>query len=57
MKKYEEACRSYLDNKVPLVIRIDGHCFSKFTKGLTKPYEEWFHKAMTFTTGKLLAEF
>lgn len=46
MKEYETKGRSSIDSSLPAVIRIDGHCFSKFTSGLRKPYEKWLHELM-----------
>jgi len=46
MKEYETKGRSSIDSSLPAVIRIDGHCFSKFTSGLRKPYEKWLHDLM-----------
>jgi len=57
MKGFESKGRSYVDPSKPMVIRIDGHCFSKFTRGLRKPYEEWLHIAMVRTTAKLVKDF
>jgi len=59
MKKYEEA--AYTQKFVPrgqyMVARIDGHKFSKFTKGFTKPFDERFSTAMQKTTEDLLQKF
>ena len=42
MKAYESSSRSYVDEKQPLVLRLDGHSFSKFTKGLKSPTRNGF---------------
>lgn len=57
MKEYEFATRSYIDNKLPFIVRLDGHGFSKFTKGLKRPYEKWFHDNMVKTTAVLVHEY
>lgn len=57
MKFYEKSSRIYLDPSLPAIIRIDGHTFSKFTKGLKKPFEKWFHDLMVETTANLMKEF
>ena len=57
MKAYESSSRSYVDEKQPLVLRLDGHSFSKFTKGLKKPYEEWFHSIMVKVTAQLVKDY
>jgi len=59
MKSYEED--AYTQKLVPrdqyMVARIDGHKFSKFTKGFTKPFDERFSTAMQKTTEDLLEKF
>jgi tRNA(His) guanylyltransferase len=57
MKGYELSCRSYIDPTKPAIMRIDGHGFSKFTRGLKKPFEDWLHEAMVYTTSELMNEF
>ncbi|KAL4496171.1 hypothetical protein ABPG72_012908 [Tetrahymena utriculariae] len=57
MKEYEQNARSKIDPSLPAIMRIDGHSFSKFTKGLKKPYDEWLHKLMVETTAALISEF
>jgi tRNA(His) 5'-end guanylyltransferase len=41
---------------LPLMARIDGKCFSKFTKGLARPYDERFIRLMVETTKHLVEE-
>lgn len=53
MKKYECVTRNYLTNKIPIIIRIDGKAFHKFTKGLDKPCDTIFMEAMKETTIEL----
>lgn len=49
------------DSKFPpntyLYIRLDGRSFSRFTKGLKRPYDERLSKLMQVTTSALVAEF
>lgn len=57
MKSYERACCG--DKSLPglpVCVRIDGKCFSKFTHDLARPYEEGFHKAMCSTMLNLMKE-
>ena len=58
MKQYEKAI---LPQKIPsyqsFIIRLDGCCFSKFTKPLKKPFDIMFTKAMCFTLQDLLKKF
>lgn len=35
MKKYESSSEAYLDSRFPIVVRLDGKSFSRFTRGLT----------------------
>lgn len=42
--------------RLPIYARIDGRCFSKFTKKLNKPFDERFVKTMIDTTASLVHE-
>lgn len=44
------------DPYLPLMARIDGKCFSKFTKGLERPFDPRFVKLMVETTKHLVEE-
>jgi len=57
LKAYESASELEIDPKDHLIIRIDGHKFSKFTKGLKKPFDDIFSEAMVLTTMDLVEEF
>lgn len=39
MKAYEHSTEDKLDRTKPFLMRLDGHCFSKFTKQFQKPYD------------------
>ncbi|KAJ7928847.1 hypothetical protein B0H13DRAFT_2228821 [Mycena leptocephala] len=39
MKRYEAVTDQYLPDDQPAIIRIDGHGFSKFTRGFEKPFD------------------
>jgi tRNA(His) 5'-end guanylyltransferase len=54
MKTYEERNRFLLQNRTPVIIRIDGRAFHEFTKGLKKPFDETLNNAMAETTKYLL---
>lgn len=41
---------------LPICVRLDGKCFSKFTKGLNRPFDERFHAIMVDTTRRLVSE-
>lgn len=55
MKAYEsvESSRK-LDQNTPIVARIDGRGFSKFTKGFDKPFDKRLNSAMNFAASKLV---
>lgn len=57
MKKYEmmEAGRKLMP-RLPIIVRLDGKCFSKFTKGLNRPYDKRMSRLMIETTKALVAE-
>lgn len=44
------------DPYLPLMARIDGKCFSKFTKGLQRPFDSRFVDLMIATTSHLVEE-
>ncbi len=54
MKKYEKASTLSLDSTKPVIVRIDGHHFSSFTKGWKKPFDERISNSMIKTTEDLL---
>lgn len=49
MKGYEAVAKNYLIRKMPVVIRLDGKAFHTFTKGLKKPFDYNFMRAMQGT--------
>jgi tRNA(His) 5'-end guanylyltransferase len=55
MKKYEqvETGRRFLP-LLPVYARLDGRCFSKFTKGMRRPYDPDMSAAMIETTRALV---
>ena len=59
MKKYEETAliTKKASDELPLIVRLDGHGFSKFTKGFLKPFDKYLHQAMVYTTGDLISEY
>lgn len=54
MKKYEAAAETFADVNQPMIIRVDGHCFSKFTRGFEKPFDSRLHSVMVSTAEDLL---
>lgn len=57
MKSYEkiETTQKFPPNSI-LCVRIDGRSFSKFTKGLQRPYDERLSKLMIETTKYVVSE-
>lgn len=57
MKLYEmaEAGRRFMP-LLPILARIDGRCFSSFTKGMKRPYDSTMTRMMVDTTRYLLEE-
>lgn len=57
MKRYErqETAQTFCPNTW-LYVRIDGRGFSKFTKGLKRPYDERLSNLMVKTTEYLVSE-
>lgn len=54
MKEYESINNNKLMNFLPVYARIDGRSFSKFTKGLDRPFDRNFHEAMIATAEALV---
>jgi len=57
MKEYEKMSESVISPNDHLIMRIDGHKFSKFTKNMKKPFDDIFSKAMELASIDLLQEF
>lgn len=57
MKDYEnQTCGIKLLPRIPVIARLDGKGFSKFTKGLKRPYDERLSNLMIETTKHLVKE-
>lgn len=54
MKSYEDDSRFM--RQLPVILRLDGKCFSKFTKGLEKPYDRRLTEMMIEVTKYLVNE-
>ena len=56
--KVQEQCEAgrRADPSLPLMARIDGKCFSKFTLGLERPFDPMFVGLMVATTKHLVSE-
>jgi len=57
MKEYEAQSETRINPKDHMIMRIDGHKFSKFTKNMKKPFDNIFAEAMKQTTIDLHKEF
>jgi len=57
LKGYEREYEKIIENHKHIIVRIDGHRFSKFTRGFNKPFDEILSKTMEMTTIDLCAEF
>lgn len=57
MKLYEAQYESKIEPENHIVVRIDGHKFSKYTKEFNKPFDTILSKAMELTTIDLVEEY
>ena len=57
MKYYESLTEPRITPEKHLILRIDGHHFSKYTKGLKKPFDSILARAMIETTKDLVERF
>jgi len=54
MKSYEAQFDQTLPLDKPIILRLDGHGFSRFTSHFARPFDERIHTAMTSTCADLL---
>jgi tRNA(His) guanylyltransferase len=57
MKYYESAFDTILPLNTPVMMRLDGHGFSKFTSHFARPFDERIHTAMISVCTDLLSHF
>lgn len=57
IKSYEKSYESRIEYDKHIIVRIDGHKFSKFTKGFLKPFDHMLSNAMEKTTVDLVEKF
>lgn len=55
MKGYENAYRTKMPKRMPVIIRIDGKAFHTYTRGMEKPFDEVLSTAM-LDTAKYLCQ-
>ena len=56
MKRYETATRTSLVPRMPAIVRVDGKAFHSYTRGLAKPFDVLFMRAMNDVARKLCEE-
>jgi len=56
MKKYEHENRVYLDDSLPIIVRLDGKAFHTFTKGFERPFDGVLQKTMQLVMKELCEE-
>lgn len=56
MKRYEDSFRFYLPPRQPVIMRVDGKAFHRFTAGCQKPFDEWVVGAMNAAACGVLRE-
>ncbi|KAF2494477.1 hypothetical protein BU16DRAFT_550439 [Lophium mytilinum] len=54
MKTYEAVTDTRMPSDSPMILRLDGHTFSKFTAHFARPFDERIHSAMVDTCADLL---
>lgn len=57
IKRYESQYEMVISPESEIIVRIDGHHFSAFTKGFDKPFDAALSEAMVRTTEDLLDRF
>jgi tRNA(His) guanylyltransferase len=56
IKSYEAVEDRRIMPRLPVIVRLDGRSFSKFTKGMKRPFDDDFRQAMINTTKHLVKE-
>jgi tRNA(His) guanylyltransferase len=57
MKQYEASFDYALPTSSPVILRLDGHTFSRFTAHFCRPFDQRIHDAMIATCSDLLKYF
>lgn len=57
MKQYEASFDYKLPGSSPVILRLDGHTFSRFTASFCRPFDQRIHDAMMSTCSDLLKYF
>ena len=53
---YEKRDVTYLTRRVPVIVRVDGKCFSSFCKRFQKPYDEFLNRSLNAVMYKLCSD-
>lgn len=56
MKLYEQAARTLLPRRLPVIIRVDGKAFHTLTRGCEKPFDHRLGNAMANTAAIMCGE-
>jgi tRNA(His) guanylyltransferase len=56
MKLYEAASDSFLPWRLPVILRVDGRGFHRYTNGLGRPFDAGFADAMNSAAGRICVE-
>lgn len=56
-KAYEAKLDLRLNEEQAIVVRVDGHCFSKFTRGFERPFDARLHSVFVSTLLDLMKEY
>lgn len=57
LKGYEKEYENEVEPEKHIIVRIDGHHFSKYTKGLQKPFDKILSDTMVQVTAELVERF
>ena len=55
MKKYERSFKTFLPERMPVIIRLDGKAFHTLTKGFNRPFDDILRRTMVKTSEYLCA--
>ena len=56
MKRYESVSKTFLTQRIPMIIRVDGKAFHTLLKNALKQWDEHVHRVMSLTTRVLCEE-
>lgn len=56
IKRYEASSDVLLTPRMPVIIRVDGRSFSKFTKRLNRPFDQGFINAMVLSATMVMSD-